>query len=67
MYRRYGEGWIQKIFIRKVTDVEGLDSTSEKNQPARFEKAFRHVPADVWTVFEDPATLYAEVEKLRGT
>lgn len=66
MYRRYGGGWIQKIFIRKVTDVEGLDSNSDKNQPGRFEKAFKHVPRDVWTVFEDPAVLHAEVEKLRG-
>ena len=66
MYRQYGAGWIQKIFIRKVTDVEGLDAKSEKNQPERFEKAFRDVPREVWTVFEDPAVLHAEVEKLKG-
>ncbi|KAL8815239.1 MAG: hypothetical protein Q9191_008478, partial [Dirinaria sp. TL-2023a] len=66
MYRRFGNGWIQKIFIRKVTDVEGLDAQSAKNQPERFEKAFRHVPPEVWTVFEDPAALHGEVERLIG-
>ena len=66
MYRLYGANWIKKIFIRKVTDVEGLDATSEKNQPDRFQKAFRDLPQEVWTVFEDPAVLHAEVEKLKG-
>ncbi|KAF7554189.1 hypothetical protein G7046_g6887 [Stylonectria norvegica] len=55
----YGElyrtlpGWVGIILIRKATDVAafGID---EKNQPERFEKAFKGVPRDVWHVFEDP-------------
>jgi hypothetical protein len=29
-----------------------------KNAPARFEKAFEHVPSHIWTVFEEPKELY---------
>lgn len=66
MYRKYGGGWIQRIFIRKVTDVSEMEG-SEKNKDSRFEKAFRDVPREVWKVFEDPKELYAEVDKLKGT
>ncbi|KAG7006045.1 hypothetical protein G7Y79_00016g040300 [Physcia stellaris] len=68
VYRRFSSStspkpqkrWIQKIFIRKVTGVEGMDEAT-KNAPERFEKAFRGVPRDVWRVFEDPGELYEVV------
>lgn len=63
--RRFG-GWVRKVFIRKVTDVAEMDG-GEKNSEERFGKAFRGVPRSVWTVFEDPAVLYEEVERLKGT
>ena len=37
-----------------------------KNNPERFEKAFRGVPRDVWRVFEDPTELYEVVGGLKG-
>lgn len=42
------------ILIRKATDVAqfGID---EKNEPERFEKAFKDIPRDAWHVFEDPS------------
>ncbi|KAL8946712.1 MAG: hypothetical protein Q9222_006926 [Ikaeria aurantiellina] len=65
IYRKH-KGWPKKIFIRKVTDVEGMN-VNEKNAPERFEKAFKDVPKDVWQVFEDPNELYAAVDALKGT
>ena len=64
MYRKY-PGWVKTIFIRKVVDVEEMKK-STKNNPARFEKAFRDVPKDVWKLFEDPSELYAAVDALKG-
>ena len=49
--------------IRKVEDVEPMDE-SEKNKPGRFEKAFKDVPKDVWTVFTDPKELWDKVAQL---
>lgn len=60
MYRRY-PGWIHAIAIRKVTDVAHME---EKNKPERFEEAFKDVPANVWTVFEEPKELYDFVDGL---
>lgn len=65
MYRKFGGGWVKRIFIRKVVGVEGMDA-GVKNSEERFEAAFRDVPRGVWTVFEDPGELYAEVDKLKG-
>lgn len=42
------------ILIRKATDVAAF-GIEEKNQPERFERAFKDVPRDTWHVFEDPA------------
>lgn len=42
------------ILIRKATDVASL-GIEEKNEPARFEKAFKDIPRSAWHVFEDPA------------
>lgn len=54
IYQRY-PGWIHAIAIRKVTNVSNME---EKNKPERFEEAFKDIPSDVWTVFEDPSELY---------
>ncbi|KIW06758.1 uncharacterized protein PV09_02448 [Verruconis gallopava] len=62
MFRSF-PGWIGAIFIRKVVDVEPMDE-SEKNKPERFEKAFKDVPREVWTVFDDPKELVSRVEQL---
>ncbi|KAI9822366.1 MAG: hypothetical protein M1827_000085 [Pycnora praestabilis] len=63
IYRKY-EGWVKKIFIRKVTDIAELDET-EKNSDDRFEKAFRGVPKEVWRTFTDPKDLYEAVDALK--
>ena len=62
MYRKY-PGWVGAIFIRKVEDVEPMNE-SQKNSAERFEKAFKDVPASVWTVFKDPKELFAKVDAL---
>jgi phosphatidate phosphatase APP1 len=62
MYRKSSK-WIGAIYIRKVTGVAEMDE-GKKNDPARFEKAFKGVPKDVWYVFEDPNELYAKVDAL---
>jgi phosphatidate phosphatase APP1 len=36
-------GWIKLILIRKVTDIAAV-GIEEKNEPARFERAFTRVP-----------------------
>lgn len=36
----------------------------EKNEPKRFEKAFKDVPRDVWHVFEEPEECCALVEDI---
>ncbi|KAI4255363.1 MAG: hypothetical protein L6R42_006772 [Xanthoria sp. 1 TBL-2021] len=64
IYRKHN-GWVKKIFIRKVTDVAEMNK-EEKNSPDRFEKAFKDVPKDVWQVFEDPNELYAAVDALKA-
>jgi len=62
VYRKYPR-WVGAIFIRKVEDVEPMNE-SEKNKPERFEKAFKDVPKDVWTVFTDPKELWDKVAQL---
>ncbi|MCJ1391674.1 hypothetical protein MMC18_004539 [Xylographa bjoerkii] len=63
MYRKH-PGWVKAIFIRKVVAVKEMQKT-DKNDPARFEKAFKDVPKDVWKLFEDPSELYAAVGSLK--
>jgi phosphatidate phosphatase APP1 len=62
IYRRHHK-WVGAIYIRKVMGVEGMDE-EKKNNPERFEKAFKDVPKEVWYVFEDPQELYAKVDAL---
>ncbi|KAI1434019.1 hypothetical protein GGR50DRAFT_687909 [Xylaria sp. CBS 124048] len=54
IYRRYPQ-WVKAIFIRKVEDIAAIGS-KEKNDPERFEAAFKGVPRDVWHVFTQPDT-----------
>lgn len=60
MYRRYPE-WVHAIAIRKVTDVAHME---ENNKAERFEEAFKGLPSELWTVFEDPKELYDFVDNL---
>ncbi|KAI9707641.1 MAG: hypothetical protein M1836_000602 [Candelina mexicana] len=62
IYRKH-EGWVKKIYIRKVTDVAEMGKT-DKNLDERFEKAFEGVPRDVWMAFEDPNEVYESLDKL---
>ncbi|KAI8958295.1 hypothetical protein F5Y11DRAFT_360149 [Daldinia sp. FL1419] len=56
----YGEiyrahpSWIKVILIRKVEDVAAI-GIEAKNEPERFEKAFKDVPRNIWHVFSDPS------------
>ncbi|KAI1151470.1 hypothetical protein F4825DRAFT_422591 [Nemania diffusa] len=52
MYRRYPQ-WVKVILIRKVEDIAAI-GIEAKNEPQRFEDAFKDVPRDVWHVFSDP-------------
>ncbi|KAI7597018.1 hypothetical protein KC343_g16927, partial [Hortaea werneckii] len=61
MARKY-PGWIRAIFIRKATGIAGM--SEDKNQPERFEKAFRELDPRLWYVFSDPAELAERVEEL---
>ncbi|KAI1174242.1 hypothetical protein F4777DRAFT_394167 [Nemania sp. FL0916] len=62
MYRRYPE-WVKAIFIRKVEDIAAIGIES-KNEPERFEKAFKDVPREIWHVFTDPETVREKVDQL---
>ncbi|KAI1078565.1 hypothetical protein F5B20DRAFT_571558 [Whalleya microplaca] len=53
IYRSF-PGWVKVILIRKVEDIAAI-GIEAKNEPGRFEKAFKDVPRDVWHVFSTPA------------
>ncbi|KAI0010103.1 hypothetical protein F4779DRAFT_627413 [Xylariaceae sp. FL0662B] len=53
IYRAF-PGWVKVILIRKVEDIAAI-GIEAKNEPERFEKAFKEVPRDVWHVFSNPA------------
>ncbi|KAJ9411144.1 hypothetical protein DTO045G8_776 [Paecilomyces variotii] len=61
IYKKY-PGWVQAIFIRKVTDVAHME---KKNTDERFQNAFKGIPQHVWKVFEKPEELHRLVEKLK--
>ena len=44
-----------------MTDIAAIGIES-KNEPERFEKAFKGVPRSVWHVFEDPAECYQIIQ-----
>ncbi|KAJ5083635.1 hypothetical protein N7456_013062 [Penicillium angulare] len=60
MYRKY-PSWIHAIAIRKVTNVGHME---DKNKDERFEEAFKDIPSEIWTVYEDPVELYDFVDQL---
>lgn len=41
------------ILIRKVEDIAAI-GIERKNEPQRFEEAFKDVPRDAWHVFHSP-------------
>lgn len=51
-YRTF-PGWIRLILIRKAQDT-AMFGLSEKNEPERFERAFKGIPKEAWHVFEEP-------------
>ncbi|KAI1636665.1 hypothetical protein F4809DRAFT_650423 [Biscogniauxia mediterranea] len=53
IYRAF-PGWVKLILIRKVEDIAAI-GIEAKNEPERFEKAFKGVPREAWHVFTDPA------------
>jgi hypothetical protein len=60
-YRRFNK-WVGAIYIRKVTHVGEIDEG--KNNPERFEKAFKGVPKNIWYILEDPKEFYAKIAGL---
>ncbi|RDW83446.1 hypothetical protein BP5796_04937 [Coleophoma crateriformis] len=56
MYRNFG-GWVHLILIRKVTDIAAV-GLQAKNEPQRFQQAFKGVPSNRWFVFETPEQCY---------
>lgn len=60
MYRKH-KHWIRAIFIRKVCDIPHM---TKRNSPARFRRAFRGVPEDVWRIFEHPSDLHESLVRL---
>ncbi|KAK3373237.1 hypothetical protein B0T24DRAFT_527411 [Lasiosphaeria ovina] len=64
IYRTF-PGWVKLILIRKVKDIASV-GTAEKNEPKRFEVAFKGVPRETWHVFEDPSECIKLVQKARS-
>lgn len=56
IYRTY-PGWVKLILIRKVIDIAAV-GIQEKNEPQRFETAFKGVSRHAWHVFEEPEECY---------
>lgn len=53
MYRAFkAQGWIAKIFIRKVTDVWQTEKNPHKNSQERFDAAFKDVPSEDYMILE---------------
>jgi hypothetical protein len=65
----YGEiarrfpGWIQAIYIRRVTGIAEMDE-QEKNSHERFQKAFDGLDPGLWHVFTDAREVAARIEDL---
>jgi phosphatidate phosphatase APP1 len=60
IYRAF-PGWVKVILIRKVTDIASV-GIEAKNDPERFEMAFKDVPKNVWHVFESPSECYEVIK-----
>lgn len=61
-YRTF-PGWVKLILIRKVTDIAAV-GIEAKNEPGRFEEAFKDVPRDRWHVFEDPSECKSIIQRV---
>jgi hypothetical protein len=59
-YDKYRD-WVKLILIRRVDDIASV-GIEDKNKPARFEKAFKHVPGGVWHVFDEPEECYQIIQ-----
>lgn len=57
-------GWVKLVLIRKVKDIASI-GIEAKNEPARFEKAFKDVPKQLWHVFEDAKECYPFIQALK--
>lgn len=62
IYREF-KGWVKLILIRKATDVSAI-GINAKNEPKRFEEAFKDIPREVWHVFEDPEECHKLVDRV---
>ncbi|KAI0139305.1 hypothetical protein BJ166DRAFT_543852 [Pestalotiopsis sp. NC0098] len=62
IYRTF-PGWVKLILIRKVTDIAAI-GIEAKNEPGRFEEAFKDVPRDRWHVFEDPSECKSIIQRV---
>jgi len=49
-----------------VDDIAAV-GIEDKNKPARFEKAFKHIPKDVWHIFDDPQECYKIINDVVGS
>ncbi|KAK6070076.1 actin filament organization protein App1 [Seiridium cupressi] len=65
IYRTF-PGWVHLILIRKVTDIAAI-GIEAKNEPSRFEEAFKDIPRDKWHVFEDPAECKSIIQQAVST
>lgn len=61
LYREH-KGWVKLILIRKAVELAAA-GIEAKNEPERFETAFKGIPRDDWHVFEDPAECNDIVER----
>jgi hypothetical protein len=52
---------VRLILIRKVEDIASI-GIREKNEPKRFEKAFKDIPRNIWHVFETPDECYTLIK-----
>jgi len=48
---------VKLILIRKVDDIAAI-GIGEKNEPERFEKAFKGIPKEAWHIFDTPEECY---------
>ncbi|KAI1764846.1 hypothetical protein GGR53DRAFT_520032 [Hypoxylon sp. FL1150] len=65
IYRSF-PGWVKVILIRKVEDIAAI-GIEAKNEPERFEKAFKDIPRDVWHVFSDPAECNKLIQETKSS
>lgn len=60
VYRRHPTN-VRRIWVRLVKGVD-VQKEKELNSKERLEKAFKGVPREIWSTFEDPEVLTNEVK-----